>query len=50
MGLVPLLGGRPIVAMTETEAAIKTATGGTITYRRKKSFYPEECCLVWDLK
>ncbi len=50
MGLVPLLGGRPIVAMTENEAAIKTASDGTLTYHRKKPPYPGEICFVWDLK
>ncbi len=50
MGLVPLLGGRSIAAMTGTEAAIKTATGGTLTFYRRKPPYPGEVCLVWDLK
>lgn len=49
MRLIPLLGGRSIAAMTENEAAIKTATGGTLTYRRKKPPYPGECCLIWEL-
>ena len=50
MGLVPLLGGRSIAAMTESEAAIKTASGGTLTFYRRKPPYPGEVCLVWDLK
>ena len=50
MGLIPLLGGRSIVAMTENKAAIKTATGGTLTYYRRRPPYPGEVCLVWDLK
>ena len=49
MGLVPLLGGRSIVAMTETEAAIKTGSGGTLTYYRRKPPYPSEVCLIWEL-
>ena len=49
MGLVPLLQGREVVVLAEDKAAIKTATGGTLTYRRKKPPYPGECCLIWEL-
>lgn len=47
MGLVPLLGGRPVVALTEDSAAIK-ASAGTLTYRRRQT-WPVACCLVWEL-
>ena len=33
-GLIWLLGGRPVVALTDTTAAIKTATGAVTVYRR----------------
>jgi hypothetical protein len=34
MGLVWLLRGRPVVAMTESTATIKSPTGGLVTYYR----------------
>ncbi len=34
MGLVPLLRGRAVVALTDDSAAIKTASGGSLTFRR----------------
>jgi hypothetical protein len=33
-GLIWLLHGRPVVAMTATEAVIQTKSGGTVTYRK----------------
>jgi len=33
-GLIWLLDGRPVIAMTDSSAAIETAGGGTLTYRR----------------
>ncbi len=48
MGLVPLLGGRPVVALTENSAVINAASGGTLTYRRRK-VWPPGCCLLWEL-
>jgi hypothetical protein len=33
-GLIWLLGGRPVVALTDTTAAIKNATGAVTVYRR----------------
>ena len=33
-GLIWLLGGRRVIAMTDSTAAIETASGGTLTYRR----------------
>ena len=47
-GLVLLLGGRPVVALTEDSAAIRTGAGGTLTYRRHPR-PPAGRCLVWDL-
>ncbi len=48
MGLVPLLSGRPVVALSTDEAAIRTPSGGTLTYRRHRP-PPAGRCLVWDL-
>jgi hypothetical protein len=51
MGLVLLLRGDEIAALTESEAAIRTRTGAHQTYRRKPSdpLHPTERCLVWEL-
>jgi hypothetical protein len=49
MGLVPLLGGRPVVAITEMIAAINAASGGTLVYRRRNA-WPGGCCPIWELK
>ncbi len=49
MGLVVLLKGRPVVAITEHRAAIKTASGGTMPLQRRAA-PPVEQCLVWKLK
>lgn len=51
MGLVLLLRGDEIAALTATEAAIRTRTGARQTYRRKPSdpLHPAERCLVWEL-
>jgi hypothetical protein len=51
MGLVPLLHGRELAALTEAEAVIRTRTGTHQTYRRKPCdpLHPAERCLVWEL-
>ena len=46
--LVPILRGRPVVAITDDSAAIKTASGGLLTFRRHESS-PTERCLIWEL-
>ncbi len=48
IGLVPLLGGRSALALTEDSAVIKTASGGALTFRRHES-PPAGRCLIWDL-
>ena len=48
MGLVPLLKSRPVVVITENSAAIRSVSGGTLTFRRRAAS-PEEQCLVWKL-
>ena len=47
-GLVPLLMGRPVVALAGDSAAIRTGSGGALTYRRHPC-PPAGRCLVWDL-
>jgi hypothetical protein len=51
MGLVLLLRGDEIAALTETEAVIRTRTGAHQTYRRRPAdpLHPTERCLVWEL-
>jgi hypothetical protein len=51
MGLVLLLRGKELAAMTATEAVIRTATGAHQTYHRKPSdpLHPAERCLAWEL-
>jgi hypothetical protein len=51
MGLVLLLRGDEIAALTATEAVIRTPTGAHQTYRRKPAdpLHPAERCLVWEL-
>jgi hypothetical protein len=51
MGLVPLLRGNEIAALTETEAAIRTARNARLTHYRKPHdpLHPAERCLVWEL-
>ena len=51
LGLVPLLQGQTIVALTSTEAAVRTRTGAMQTFRRKQAdpLYPAERCLIWEL-
>ncbi len=50
-GLVRLLNGRPVVAMTASEAVIECKTGARQTYRRK-SMPPASGrvqCVLWEL-
>jgi hypothetical protein len=48
MGLVPLLGGRPVVALTEDSAALTAASVGTLSFRRHRGWPPGRC-LIWEL-
>ena len=50
MGLVLLLQGDEIAALTATEAVIRTPTGAHQTYRRKPAdpLHPAERCLIWE--
>ena len=49
MGLVPLLGGQPVVALTEDSATIKAGSGGTLTFLRRRAGQPGRC-LIWELE
>jgi hypothetical protein len=51
MGLLLLLQGDEIAALTATAAVIRTPTGAHQTYRRKPAdpLHPAERCLVWEL-
>jgi hypothetical protein len=51
MGLVLLLHGDQLAALTMTEAVIRTRTSAHQTYRRKPAdpLHPAERCLVWEL-
>ena len=51
MGLILLLCGDELAALTETEAVIRTPTGAYQTYRRKPfdPLHPAERGLVWEL-
>jgi hypothetical protein len=51
MGLVLLLHGDPLAALTATEAVIRRASGAHQTWRRKQRdpLLDAERCLVWDL-
>jgi hypothetical protein len=51
MGLVLLLRGDEIAALTAAEAVIRTPTGARQTYRRRPRdpLHPAERCLVWEL-
>jgi hypothetical protein len=51
MGLMLLLRGDEIAALTASEAVIRTESGARQTYRRKPhdQLHPAERCLVWEL-
>ena len=51
LGLVLLLRGRELAAVTAAEAVIRTRTGARQTYARKlrDPLHPSERCLVWEL-
>ena len=49
MGLVPLLQGREVAALSNDRASIKTAGSWTLGYRRKNDPSPDGICLLWEL-
>lgn len=52
MGLVLLLRGQELAALTGTAGVIRTATGVHQTYHRKPRdpLHPAERCLIWELE
>ena len=49
MGLVPLLQGRRITALSESRAEFRDHGGGELTYRRARAPRPAGGCLIWEL-
>ena len=49
MGLVPLLNGARVIALSDLEAVIEKSSGARLTYRRR-AMAPEEACLIWELR
>ncbi len=49
MGLVPLLNGAAIVALSHSEAVIEKSNGARLTFRRRGQV-SDEACLIWHLK
>jgi hypothetical protein len=51
MGLVLLLRGRDLAALTADQAMIRTAAGAHQIYRRKRHdpLNPDERCQIWEL-
>jgi hypothetical protein len=51
MGLVLLLHGDPLAALTASEAVVRRPSGAHQTWRRRPCdpLHPAERCLVWDL-
>jgi hypothetical protein len=52
MGLLLLLRGNELAALTDSEAVIRTQTGARQTHRRKPfdPLHPAERCLIWELR
>ncbi len=48
MGLVPLLDGGRVTAMSDTEAMIEKPNGSRVTFRRRGQV-ADETCLIWEL-
>ena len=49
MGLVPLLNGARVTALSDLEAVIGKSSGARATFRRR-AMAPEEACLIWELR
>ena len=50
VGLIRLLDGRSVVALTEHEAVFECSTGSRQTYRRKPpGAVTARCCLLWEI-
>ncbi len=49
MGLVPLLNGTKVTALSDIEAVIEKPNGARLTIRRRADA-PNEACLIWELE
>ncbi len=49
MGLVPLLNGARVTALSDIEAVVEKPNGARLTFRRR-AMVPDEACLLWNLK
>ena len=50
MGLVPILGGCRVIALTQAGAIIAIRSGVRQTFHRhREEMVPAEICLIWDL-
>ena len=49
MGLVPLLNGSRVTALSDIEAVIERPNGARVTFRRRGQV-PDETCLIWELE
>ena len=49
MGLVPLLNGARVAALSDIEAVIEKPSGAHMTFPRRGQV-PDETCLVWSLE
>ena len=48
MGLVPILNGARVTALSGIEAVIEKSSGARLTFR-PRTMAPDEACLVWEL-
>ncbi len=48
-GLVLVLNGAAIVALSDTEAVIEKPSGARLTFRKRGQASPE-MCLIWELE
>ena len=49
MGLVPLLNGARVTALSDTEAVTEKPSGARLTFRRR-GLASTELCLIWELE
>ena len=49
MGLVALLNGARVAALSDNEAVIEKPNGARLTFRRRGQV-PDEACLIWELE
>ena len=47
MGLVAVLDGGRVVALSNDEAVIEKPSGARLTFHRR-AMVPDETCLIWD--